>query len=67
MKPYLNLNRLSHWLAVLACLSCLGLAGPALAAADDALGPGDSIRIVVFENPDLTTETRISANGYIRF
>ncbi|HEX6733454.1 MAG TPA: polysaccharide export protein EpsE, partial [Azonexus sp.] len=47
--------------------SCLGLAGPALAAADDALGPGDSIRIVVFENPDLTTETRISANGYIRF
>ncbi|HLO61527.1 MAG TPA: polysaccharide export protein EpsE [Azonexus sp.] len=64
MKPYLR--KFTHWLATLACLGCLGLSGPLLAA-DDTLGPGDSIRVTVFENPDLTTEARISANGFIRF
>lgn len=64
MNPYLR--KISGWLAVLACLGFLSL-GQALAAADDTLGPGDSIRITVFENPDLTTETRVSARGFIRF
>ncbi len=64
MKAYLS--KFSRWLATLATLACLGLSGPLLAA-DDTLGPGDSIRVTVFENPDLTTEARISANGYIRF
>jgi polysaccharide export outer membrane protein len=31
------------------------------------LSPGDSIRIVVFQNPDLTLETRVSENGTITF
>lgn len=31
------------------------------------LGPGDSIRITVFHNPDLTLETRVSENGAINF
>jgi polysaccharide biosynthesis/export protein len=31
------------------------------------LGPGDTIRILVFQNPDLTLETRVSENGTISF
>lgn len=58
---------LPRWLASLACLLLLALAGPLQAAPDDILGPGDSVRVTVFENPDLTTETRLSASGDIRF
>lgn len=61
-----SLRKISAWLAALACLVFLTLSGGALAA-DETLGPGDGIRITVFENPDLTTETRISARGYIYF
>lgn len=31
------------------------------------LGPGDNIRVVVFQNPDLTLETRVSETGTINF
>lgn len=31
------------------------------------LGPGDTIRIQVFQNPDLTLETRVTENGSISF
>jgi len=43
---------------------------PILAAnelAEYALGPGDSIRIQVFQNPDLTLETRVSESGFITY
>src|SRR5689334_9155972 len=33
----------------------------------EVLGEGDAIRITVFQNPDLTTETRISDTGTISF
>ncbi len=33
----------------------------------EVLGPSDSIRITVFQNPDLTTETRLSQAGSIVF
>src|SRR4051794_16149452 len=33
----------------------------------DTLGAGDSIRITVFQNPDLTTEARLSQGGAIVF
>lgn len=33
----------------------------------ETLGPGDSIRITVFQNPDLTTESRLSQSGSIVF
>jgi polysaccharide biosynthesis/export protein len=62
----LYLRTLSGWLLALACLGFLALNGAAHAA-DEVLGPGDGIRITVFENPDLTTETRVSARGFIRF
>ncbi|MDR3087709.1 MAG: polysaccharide export protein EpsE [Azoarcus sp.] len=31
------------------------------------LGPGDIVRITVFQNPDLTTEARVSENGKLTF
>jgi len=31
------------------------------------LGPGDTIRIFVYQNPDLTLETRVTENGNITF
>ena len=38
------------------------------AARDDyLLGPGDAIRIQVFQNPDLTVEARVSEAGVISF
>jgi polysaccharide export outer membrane protein len=40
------------------------------AARDDSretLGPGDTVRITVFQNPDLTTEARVSERGTIVF
>ena len=35
--------------------------------ADYALGPGDVVKITVFQNPDLTTETRVSEAGTVTF
>ncbi len=55
-----------RWLAILAIP--LGLSvGNALAAPDDNLGPGDSVRITVFEHPELTTEARITPSGNLGF
>ncbi len=34
---------------------------------DYPLGPGDVLRIQIFQNPDLMTETRVSENGSITF
>jgi polysaccharide export outer membrane protein len=42
----------------------LALAAPGLAQTEK-LGPGDAIRITVFQQPDLTTETRITERGTI--
>lgn len=59
-------------LAALAGIALLALsldaAGQAKAAPPrDTLGPGDSVRITVFRNPDLTTETQVSDRGTIVF
>ena len=34
---------------------------------DYPLGPGDVLRVQVFQNPDLTTETRVSESGVITY
>jgi len=57
------MKRIASWM-IAACLS-LGL-GSAVAA-DLELGPGDVIKLSVFGNPDLTTETRVSEKGSITF
>src|SRR5438128_12164637 len=52
----------------------LALAASALlASAQDAkptdyrLGPGDSIKVQVYQNPDLTVETRVSESGRVNY
>jgi polysaccharide biosynthesis/export protein len=57
-------------LGLLSLLVCFGLVIPALAAdkpSEYTLGTGDTIRILVFQNPDLTLETRVSESGAITY
>ena len=56
----------SQWLAALAAAALMAIS-PQAAGATQTLGVGDTVRITVFQNPDLTTETRISDRGTIVF
>ena len=49
---------------LLTLLLCL-VAGPGFAQSGQKLGVGDAVRVTVFQQPDLTTETRISEQGAI--
>ena len=60
------------WLALIhSLLTLLLLLGPTASQAQDKpdyiLGAGDSIRIQVFQNPDLSMENRLSENGLITY
>ncbi|MFT3855967.1 MAG: polysaccharide export protein EpsE [Aquabacterium sp.] len=68
---------MARWLLA-AMLIGMSVAGSALAQetqtsapitspADYILGPGDSIRISVYQNPDLTLETRVGETGVITY
>lgn len=59
----LSLARLWSWLVLVLLLP----GTHALAQTGEVLGAGDMVRITVFQNPDLTTETRISQRGVIMF
>lgn len=48
-------------------LALLAVAGPSAMAADLPLGPSDVVKVSVHNNPDLTTETRVSESGFITF
>lgn len=61
-----SLKRLRALAATLAVAAML-VAPVAFAQRDAALGAGDGVRITVFQNPDLTTETRVSSSGTISF
>jgi polysaccharide export outer membrane protein len=63
-----NLTSMTQALRILTLFFSL-LAAPVLAEEnhDYPLGPGDVIRIQVFQNPDLTTETRVSETGVITY
>jgi polysaccharide export outer membrane protein len=57
-------------LKALLLVLCFGLPFAAHAAdkrGDYRLGPGDMIRIVVFQNPDLTLDSRVSEGGTITY
>src|SRR5687768_17120367 len=41
--------------------------GAATPSADYRLGPGDQIRVQVYQNPDLSIESRVSENGTINY
>jgi polysaccharide export outer membrane protein len=74
-----NATRAGRRFAALLCLAATALSPGAFGQARETqlptlqlqsretLGEGDSIRITVFQNPDLTTETRISERGTITF
>jgi polysaccharide biosynthesis/export protein len=53
--------------AALLCIAAMTLCVQAFGQSREALGEGDNVRITVFQNPDLTTETRISERGTITF
>ncbi len=54
-------------LAALLGIAAILLSATALGQSRETLGEGDTVRITVFQNPDLTTETRISERGTISF
>lgn len=54
--------------SLLVIVLAIGAAGTAAAAeGPELIGPGDAVRVTVFQNPDLTTETRVSGRGTITF
>ena len=54
-------------LMLCALLAFLAPAANAATAAGYKLGSGDTVRITVFENPDMTTEAQVSETGNITF
>jgi len=56
-----------RWLGLLAAVALFAFAIQVDAASRETLGVGDTIRVTVFQNPDLTTEVRISERGTIVF
>lgn len=58
----------ARWLLTLAlALFVTAAAAQANSPADYTLGAGDAIRIQVFQNPDLTLDTRVSENGVVTY
>ena len=56
------------WFAAVLVVTLMLSAGRAFAAQSvDRLGIGDSVRVTVFQYPDLTTEARVSQRGTITF
>lgn len=49
------------------CIALAAFGSYGQAKTDYALGSGDAIRIVVFQNPDLTMETRLSEKGFVSY
>jgi polysaccharide export outer membrane protein len=54
-------------LGLLAFMPALAQGGVPATRAEHVLGAGDTVRITVFQNPDLTLETRITELGEISF
>jgi polysaccharide biosynthesis/export protein len=53
--------------AALGLLTAVGTASAQAGATDYVLGPGDVIRINVFQSPELTLETRIAETGVVNY
>jgi polysaccharide export outer membrane protein len=50
-----------------ATAGAMGAAPASVANADYRLGPGDSIKVQVYQNPDLSVEARVSESGSINY
>lgn len=57
------MKRFVQWMTAAILALTLGTAG----AGELALGTGDVVKVSVYNNPDLTVETRVSATGFITF
>ena len=64
-----RIYRAAKWLLAMtmALFAVTASAVPADSPADYTLGAGDAIRIQVFQNPDLTLDTRVSENGVVTY
>lgn len=60
-------RRPSRWFVALTGVALLAFAIPNEADSRETLGPGDTIRVTIFQNPDLTAETRVSERGAILY
>ena len=73
MTPVISVMKLLYFCRlvglgfVLACLAWTGSGVYAQGKPDYPLGAGDALKIQVFQNPDLTIETRVSENGSITY
>ena len=70
MNRFSTAQTFRRLLALLASLLLLVAWSPAQAqsqATDYTLGPGDAIRVQVFQNPELTLETRVPESGLISY
>jgi polysaccharide biosynthesis/export protein len=45
----------------------MGASAASVASPDYRLGPGDSIKVQVYQNPDLSVETRVSESGAVNY
>src|SRR4051794_26332513 len=45
----------------------MGASAASVASPDYRLGPGDSIKVQVYQNPDLSVETRVSESGSVNY
>lgn len=62
------IRRCAALLGVLSCITFVGVArADATAPSNYQLGAGDSIRVTVFQNQDMTVETRVSEDGSISY
>lgn len=66
-----TVNTIVKWFVSVMCVGLLAATGASAAqqhkTAQYKLGPGDVVRITVYNNPDLTTEAQIAGNGTITF
>ena len=67
VSPAATVRKALRWLAALGGAALMACAAQAGAQARETLGPGDTIRVTIFQNPDLTAETRVSERGAILY
>lgn len=61
------MQRLNKWLRLVLAMALMAAGWAHAAAPEYVLGSGDIIRITVYQNPDMTTETRIPEGGKVTF
>ena len=62
-----NIIRALLFFFAVACSAWANAQGSPATQPEYLLGKGDSIRVVIFQNPDLTVETRVTENGTISY